>query len=228
MDAFICAMPMELQAVSKRLNLRKSTLAGMPVRSGTLGDREVVAIFTGMGTALATKATERLLEAVHPDRVIVVGITGGMENETPIGTLVLPEVVVNSNTGSEHRPTPLGGGTHHGTMWTTDVMTAPEELADLRAKGVVALDMETAAIAASCERRGIPWSVFRCISDNPADEIDDELFKMFNLDGSPNPGNIVRYLVKHPGRIPRLLKMGKNAKLAADNAADAAARACSA
>ena len=42
------------------------------------------------------------------DHVVVVGITGGMENETPIGTLVLPEFVVHSATGAEYRPTPLG------------------------------------------------------------------------------------------------------------------------
>ena len=126
----------------------------------------MVAIVTGMGTKLATEATERLLDATPVDRVVVVGITGAVENETPIGTLILPKVVVNSATGTEYRPEQLGGGTPHGKMWTGDVLlTDPDVLADLRARGVVSLDMETAAIAESCERRGIPWSVFRVISE---------------------------------------------------------------
>ena len=110
------------------------------------------AIVTGMGTELATAGTTRLLDAVPVERVVVVGITGAVENETPIGTLVLPEVVVNGATGGEYRPAPLGEGTPAGTMWTTDTLiTDLDEIAGLRARGVVSLDMETAAIAALCE-----------------------------------------------------------------------------
>ena len=64
-----------------------------------------------MGTDAGHRETERLLGAVTPDRVVVFGITGAVENETPIGTLILPEVVVNSETGEEFRPAPLGDGT---------------------------------------------------------------------------------------------------------------------
>ena len=64
----------------------------------------VVAIVTGMGTELATAGTRRLLDAVPVRWVLVVGITGALENDTPIGTLVLPEIVVNSETGREFRP----------------------------------------------------------------------------------------------------------------------------
>ena len=53
---------------------------------------------------------------------MVVGITGALENETPIGTLVMPEIVVNSATGSEHRPDPMGDWSPSGRMWTTDVL----------------------------------------------------------------------------------------------------------
>jgi adenosylhomocysteine nucleosidase len=109
----------------------------------------VVAIVTGMGTELAREGTERLLDALPVARVVVVGITGALENETPIGTLIRPEVVVNSATGAEHRPEPFGEQAPHGRMWTTDVLiTDPEALADLRDQGVVSLDMETAAEAA--------------------------------------------------------------------------------
>ena len=68
----------------------------------------------------------------------------------------------------------------------------------------------------------MPWSVHRTISDHPKDEIDDELFGMMNMDGTPNWGNIVRYVVKHPVRIAGMLKLAKNGKLATENAADAA------
>jgi adenosylhomocysteine nucleosidase len=218
--AFVCAMPMELKPLIRKLSLQK----GPDGHTGTLGPHPVIAIVTGMGTKLATAGVERLLGAVQVDRVVVVGITGAVENDTPIGALILPEVVVNSETGSEHRPAPLGGGVPHGKMWTTNaLLTDPQVLADLRAQGVVSLDMETAVIAEACEGRGIPWSVFRVISDRASDgTLDEEVFKLSNQDGTPNIGNVIRYFLKHPLAIPRMVKLAKGAKLATERAADVA------
>jgi adenosylhomocysteine nucleosidase len=226
--AFICAMPMELSPLVKKLSLTKTEVDGIEVHRGTLDGREVVAIVTGMGTKLATEAMERLLDATPVDRVVVVGITGAVENETPIGTLVLPEAVVNSATGTEYRPHPMGDGEPHGKMWTGDVLlTDPDVIADLRAKGVVSLDMETAAIAESCERRGIPWSVFRVISDRATDgSVDEEVFRLSNQDGTTNPKAVAAYFAKHPQRIPQMARLARGAKLATQTAADAAIQAC--
>lgn len=221
--AFVFAMPMEITPLTKKLGLRKDTIGGVDVQTGTLGERQVVAIVTGMGTDLATRGTERLLGAVTPDRVVVVGITGAVDADTPIGHLINPERVVHSETGAEHKPTFLTDETPSGTLWTTNRMTPPEELPDLRAKGVVALDMETAAIADLCEQRGIPWSVFRAVSDRATDaSLDDEVFKMSNQDGTPNPRAIARYLLKHPFAIPGLARLAKGANLARNRAVDAA------
>ena len=88
--------------------------------------------------------------------------------------------------------------------------------------------METAAIAEACEQRKIPWSVFRSISDRATDgSVDDEVFHLSHQDGTPNGRAIVRFFVKHPGRIPGMVRMGRAAKLATETAADAAILACS-
>jgi adenosylhomocysteine nucleosidase len=222
--AFICAMPMELKPLARRLGLKKSQVDGVTVHTGTLGSDPVVAIVTGMGPQLATAGIERLLNVMSVSRVVVVGITGALENVTPIGTLIRPETVVDAATGTEYRPSPLGGGTPTGKMWTTDgITTDPDVLARLRAEGVVSLDMETAALAAVCERRGIPWSVFRVISDRASDgTIDEEVFHMSNQDGTPNPRAIVRYFLKHPRRLVSMPRMARGAVMAAAKAADAA------
>lgn len=220
-------MPMELSPLAKKLSLEKTEIGGVSVHAGTLGEKQVVAIVTGMGTKLAREGTEQLLDAVPVDRVLVVGITGAVENETPIGTLVLPEVVVNSATGAEYRPEPLADGTPTGKMWTGDeLLIDADVLADLRAKGVVSLDMETAVIAECCEQRAIPWSVFRVISDRASDgSIDEEVFRLSNQDGTPNRRAIIRYFAKHPGRIRTMARLAKGATQATKAAADAAIRA---
>lgn len=226
--AFVCAMPMEVEPLVRMLSLEDRELDGATFHTGTLDGRPVVAVVTGMGTALAAAGMAQLLTHFDVTWVVVVGITGALESETPIGTLVLPEIVKNSETGATFRPAVIGDAVHRGTMWTTNGLTTDaDHLARLRAEGVVSLDMETAAIAQICDERGIQWSVFRCISDRANDgTVDDEVFHLSNQDGSPNPEAIERYLAEHPERLPLLAEMGANASLATRTAAEAAIRAC--
>ena len=218
-------MPMELRPLRRRLGLRRSGLG----YAGRMGDREVIAVVTGMGTALARAAVVELLAAVDAEWVIVVGITGAIENEIPIGTLVLPELVVNGADGSEHRPKPLPLGHAHGTMWTTDeLLTDRAGDADLRSRGVVSLDMETAAIAKVCDQRGVAWSVVRAISDRAGDgSVDAEIAGLTHSDGTANRAAVARYLLRHRNALPRLARLAKGSNLAAKQAANAAIMALS-
>ncbi|HTD49991.1 MAG TPA: hypothetical protein VK771_05290, partial [Acidimicrobiia bacterium] len=134
----------------------------------------------------------------------------------------------NSETGREFRPAPLVDATPAGKMWTTNGLTTQSsDLAALRAQGVISLDMETAAIAELCEKRDIPWSVFRVISDRASDgTVDEEVFHLSNQDGTPNPDAIERYIAEHPERVPLLAKMADDANLATNTAVQAAIAAC--
>src|SRR5271154_6804311 len=135
-------MPMELRPLRRRLRLRKSGADYV----GKVGDRAVTAMVTGIGTALAGNATARLLDAVDVEWVVVGGITGAIDDDTPIGALVLPEQAVNGADGSVYRPTPLPVGNAHGTMWTTDeLLTDRATMARIRSRGVASRVMETAA-----------------------------------------------------------------------------------
>src|SRR5438445_161562 len=74
----------------------------------------------GIGTALATSATERLLDLAEFDRVMVVGIAGGVGPSVGIGDIVIPEVVVDGSSGNEYRPAPIDGPTPRGSIVTSD------------------------------------------------------------------------------------------------------------
>ena len=225
MIAFVCAMPMELRPLRRRLGLRKSEAGYV----GKIGDRSVTAIVTGIGTALAGSATARLLDAVDVEWVVVVGITGAIDDDTPIGALILPEQVVNGADGSVYRPAPLRVGNARGTMWTTDELLTDRAVhADLRSRGVVSLDMETAAVAKVCEQRGVAWSVVRAISDRAGDgSVDAEIAGLTHSDGTANRAAVARYLVTHRNALPRLARLAKGSNLAAGQAANAAIMAVS-
>lgn len=220
-------MRQELAPLVKKLGLRRSD-ADRALHVGRAGGVELVATTTGIGMAAAGAATERVLEALPVDHVMVVGIAGSVDAAQPIGALIAPEVVVDGASGREHRPAQLGDEPPRGRLLSSDALvTGLEEAARLLREGVVGLDMETAAVAAVCERRGCPWSVHRAISDRVTDgTTDPAILALAGPDGSGDPGAVVRYLLAKPWRIVRLARLARGSRRAADAAAEAAIRAC--
>ena len=215
----LAPMPSELAPLVKALRLER-TASGFTGRAGAI---ELVAAKTGIGTARAAQATARLLDGSAVDHVMIVGIAGGM-GASKVGDVVFPEIVVDKESGTEYRPSPLGDVASRGRLVTHDDFDMqPAEREALVAAGFVAVDMETAAVAGVCEQRGVRWSAVRAISDlvgvTPGDVID-----LANPDGTPNVGASIRYLLTKPWRIPRLVRLGMDAKGAANGAAAAAAR----
>jgi adenosylhomocysteine nucleosidase len=136
-------------------------------------------------------------------------------------------VVVDGSTQTEYRPDHLGSPDASGTIVSSDDFTIePAAVQRLVEQGVVALDMETGAVAAVCTERGCAWSVIRSISDMATDHPDDAVLGLAKPDGSPDAGAAAKFLLTHPGRIPKLVRLARGAKLAATNAARAAANAC--
>ncbi|HEV7525434.1 MAG TPA: hypothetical protein VGP92_10735 [Acidimicrobiia bacterium] len=215
----LAPMPSEFAPLVKACALER-TDSGW---GGTAGAIRLIAAKTGIGTRLAAEATERLLDSAPLDHVMVVGIAGGM-GPSKVGDIVYPEVVVDKASGKEYRPSPLREVASHGRLVTHDDFDMqPAERDALVADGFIAVDMETAAVAGVCERRGVSWSAVRSISDlvgvTPGDVIG-----LANPDGTPNVGASIRYLLTKPWRIPRLVRLGLDSKKAATGAAEAAAR----
>ena len=226
--AFLAPMKSELRPLVRKLSLERVERDDAVYHEGTAGGVDVVAGLTGIGMKPAAAAADQILDAYSPDHLIVVGIAGGVPPHSKVGDLLVPEVVANGETGTEHRPALLGDIVPHGRLVSDDeFLSSDEDIARVSKQGVTALDMETAAIAAVCERRGTPWSVFRAISDMAGDT-DDAVLAMANPDGSPNKGAVVRYFIRRPWHIFRLARLGRDAQAATNIAADAAIAACAA
>jgi adenosylhomocysteine nucleosidase len=225
--AIIAPMPNELRPVVRMLGLRRTGQRdGRPVYTGTVDGAEVVATRSGIGRALAEEATEQLLGATEVDRVIVVGIAGGLEPVSAVGDVIVPEAAVDEATGERFRATPVGGVTAKGVLRTgdgSDYGLGDGDVARLQDEGFTALDMETAAVARVCERRGIPWLAFRAISDMAGDSsLGPVVMTLVNPDGSPRAWPSIRFLLGHPHKIPHLVRLGRDARAATVAAAEAA------
>ena len=226
--AMLAPMRPELAPLVKKIPLHR--VEGDPAYShiGTIGDVEVVAAITGIGTRPATEVAERVLSAVDIDHMMIVGIAGGVGPSVEIGDLAVPEVVTVEAGGPEYRATPLGI-TPHGTIITSDQFGyEPDEIQQFIKRGVIGVDMETASIAAVCAKHNTPWTAFRGISDRGDDDtVDKRVLELGGTDGSVNFPALIRYLLPAPWRIRHLANLARGTKLATNAAADAAIAACS-
>jgi adenosylhomocysteine nucleosidase len=218
-------MPVELRPLVGRLSLARPD--GGALWWGSVGPWQVVATVTGIGTRAAARAAVQLLDTYPVDHLVVVGIAGGIGPSVAIGDLVVPELVLDLETGAEHRPDPLGDTPPRGSLATSDALLVDaEEVARLERRGVVAVDMETAAVAAVCEPRGCPWSVFRAISDRADDgTTDPAIFGLVGADGRPDLPAVARFVLMRPWRIPQLARLGRGTRMATRAAASAVASA---
>jgi hypothetical protein len=96
-----------------------------------------------------------------------------------------------------------------------------------RQRGVIALDMETAAVASVCEHHGVPLSAFRSISDRVQDGIvDGSTLAMTNPDGSANVWGAIKLIAARPSLLGKLGKLARDVKTASEAAAAAGVREC--
>lgn len=222
--AVLAPMPSELRPLRKPLGLAPFPERGDGFLLGAISGIEVVAALTGIGMAAGARCAERIIDATSPDHLIVVGIAGGIASSVGIGDLVVPELVLNLDTGANHRPAAFGDSNPQGTLASSDtLLESREDALALRDRGVVAIDMESAAVAAVCERRGCAWSVFRAISDR-ADEgtTDTAILGLVDSDGTPNLAAVARFVLTRPHRIPQLVRLARGSNAATGTAADAA------
>jgi adenosylhomocysteine nucleosidase len=227
----VAAMPIELKPFNRLLSLTRGTLGTATVFRGSIPDGDgvdVLAAVVGIGPAEATKATEYLLRTEPVDRVVMIGVAGALDPTLQVGDLVVPELVVDRATSKGHRPEPVQPVEPHGKMLTSAKMQSdPADLSRHAADGVIALDMETAAVAAVSERHGVPWSVFRGISDRVQDGIVDEsTLALTKPDGSPNLKEVVKMVATRPSMVPKLIKLGRDSQKAVRASVEAGAREC--
>lgn len=219
--AVLTPMASEFAPFAKRVALAD---AGDGFHTGRIGDVDVVVRITGIGTTAARDAAERTLDAYDVDQVVVVGIAGGIEPYVAVGDLVVPHSAHLHGHDLVFESSVIGGHTPEGHISTSDqLLSHPDHLAPLADRGVVALDMETAAVAAVCNERNVPWCAFRGVSDIAGDGgLDDDVLALMDAGGALRRGAALRYLLRHPLRIPQLARLGKGAGRAASIAARAA------
>lgn len=223
------AFAREVRAFKRHLSGRSEIgISGLRGFRGRLASVEIVGVATGIGAGRAANAARRALDALpEPALVIATGVAGALSEPLKAGDLVLADRIIAS--AAEPAPAPpsaiaipaadldsfksrLAAGAIKFT--TGAILTVPLVLKDARAKraagietGAIAVDMESAPIAAEAGRRGLRFACVRAILD----AVDEEVIgsELAGPDGEVRPMAAAGFMLRNPAaalRLPRMLR----------------------
>lgn len=158
--AIVAAMEREIRPLIRGWKSREITYEGRHYR--VFEGENAAVICGGIGAEAARRATEAIIEEVHPVRVLSVGFAGGLDSKLRVGDVFWPRVVVDAADGSR-TDTGCGGG----TLVTFGMVADREQKRRLaESYGAAAVDMEAAAVARGAEIRGVQFDAVKVISDD--------------------------------------------------------------
>lgn len=157
--------------------------------------------------------------------LISFGIAGGLNYEAPVGTLLLPDLIICEH-GSEYIPDKLWRMALLGSLPLAlkpaigpliSLPIALEKEAHKRKAhqetGALGVDMESFGVARAAKDRGVPFIVIRAISDGVTDTLPASLVPAMSEDGAIMGGALAKGILKNPGDILHLPRFGvKTAK----------------
>lgn len=167
------------------------------------GDRGIIVTHTGIGQEAATEAVGALLRTHSPALVVAAGFAGALDPRLEVGDLVVATNYSDPELLARARDRARGAG----RVFFGALRTVPRVLETCEAKrqfaresDAVAVEMETSAIAAACQDRGIPLLALRAISDTVHTPLPIPFAASYNLLAQrPRPLGVTLHLLRHPG-----------------------------
>lgn len=171
-----------------------STDDGFTFHIGRLGKRDVTVMKCGIGKVNAALGTNSMINNFAPALIISTGVAGGAGGDARIADIVVGDRVAYHDvwcgpgtTRGEAAGCPRyflsspdavaldclqAEDVHHGLICSGDIFVdSPEVVSRIRSiyPDVMAVDMESAAIAQTCYLRDVPVLCIRVLSDTPGD-----------------------------------------------------------
>lgn len=183
-----------------------------------MGDApDVQVLITGMGEKNSERALWKVLKKTSPSFVLTCGFAGALNPELKIG-----DVVFDEDAGAELGETLTAAGARRaGFCCTERVATTAAEKAELRRSTQAdAVEMESRAIRTICRKKKIPSATVRVISDAANEDLPLDFNALMTADQQLSFAKLAVTLMKSPGKIPRLMKLQRNTRFAAERIAD--------
>lgn len=205
--AVISAMEKERDLIAPMLlQPEEELINGLRITFGTIGKHEVLLAQCGIGKVNAAINTYKIITSFQPDLLVNTGVAGGASTQTEIGDILVADYVAYHDVwcGPGTEPGVADGMdvfmecdpeiiklSHHlldgkrlqvGLICSGDRFISEErEVKEIQGlfPEVLAVDMESAAIAQVCCMQGVKFNIIRVISDTPGSGRNMEQYKNF-------------------------------------------------
>lgn len=190
----IVAMDKELQLLLPLLeNSRETTIDNVTFYLGDAGSHSVVAMKSGIGKVNAALSAMTMIKQFAPDVIINTGVAGGTGSEAGVLDIVVGDRIAYHDVWCG--PGTIEGqaarcprffesdksivsidalkereGLYHGLIASGDIFVSrPEDISRIKSlyPDVMAVDMESAAIAHTCHLMNTKFFCIRVVSDTP-------------------------------------------------------------
>lgn len=190
---------------------------GITFHTGTIAGREVVVGRSGIGKVNAAVTTLTVIDTFHPSLVVNTGVAGGV-GVAGILDVVIPDRIAYHDVwcGPGTEPGQAAGmpmyftcplepstvaslGARQGVLASGDTfISTPDEVKRIRGlfPDVVAVDMESAAMAHVCHLKGVPFVCVRVISDTPGEADNISQYDNFWADAPRHTFDVLRALLE--------------------------------
>jgi adenosylhomocysteine nucleosidase len=228
------AFAREAAAFKRRLEGRTAlAIDGLRGFRARLGATEIIGIATGLGIrraadtarlAMQSFASQNLSQNLSTDLVIATGLAGALSEGLKPGDLVLADRLILDGERAELAPATIAIPpadlarfkaalhAHRLTFTTGTILTAERILKDGAAKrdarartGALAVDMESAAIAAEAHRFRLRFACVRAVLDT----VDEEIVgaELAGPDGVVRPLAAASFVLRNPAAVIGLARM---------------------
>ena len=205
------ALPAESSEFLRRLDNKLCTgRNAIRIIRGTLDDREIEVLHTGVGEKVCRERVEKFLKNQQFEFLISAGFAGALNDQLHPGDLLLARnfSTVDLTERQSFSSLPI----HQADLLTLPALidSSDERNEIARSTGAAAVDMETEFIARACAERGIPLLSLRVITDTPREPFPAPPKVLFDIERQrTHLPKLARFLLAHPNKIPRLIEFAR-------------------
>ena len=212
MIAVTFALPAESSEFLRRLGNKFCTdRNGTRIIRGTVDDREIEVLHTGVGEKVCRQQVEKFLKDQQFEFLISAGFAGALNDQLHPGDLLLARNF--STLDLTERQSFPSLPIHQADLLTLPALIdSSEERNEIaRSTNAAAVDMETEFIARACAEHGIPLLSLRVITDTPHEPFPAPPKVLFDIERQrTHLVKLARFLLAHPNKIPRLIEFARS------------------
>lgn len=207
----------------------KALGAPSEILSGGVNVREgIVYGMSGMGAEKARACISAMAEKCVGS-LVSLGFCGALSSDYTCGDVVICDAVINEAGGGSLPAsqsllfscldvvTSCGLSFFHGKALCVDEPVLSEELKmEMQGRtGAAVVDMESFAVLEAAKEHGMQALVIRVVLDDARTSVPEFALGFVDAYGRPRPGNIAASLAARPWRIPALLRLAMQQRIAA-------------